>query len=93
MQQQEPLESIIYIFDDKGHDAELAAIFTALWCHLGKSPTKYDQALCTQLPKVNNANDYTLIYNKKALGIIRRKYRFNNDKPFKVSFTPLEILN
>lgn len=93
MQQQQPLESLIYIFDDKGHDAELAAIFTALWCHLGKSPTKQDQSLCTQLPKEDNINDYTLIYNKKALGIIKRKYKLNQERPFKVSFTPFEILN
>lgn len=91
--EQTPIEKTICVWTDQGQDAEFAAIHGALHYHLGFLPLMIHHAQCTQLPRKDFPNQYTLLFQKQALGIIRKIYRLGNDRPFKVSFTPLPILN
>ncbi len=89
----QPTEQTICVWGSEGQDAELAAIHGALYVLLGEMPLMTDYAQCTQIPRKDFPNQYTLVYKKKALGIIRKIYSAKQPQPYKVSFTPLAILN
>lgn len=75
-------------------DAEKEVIVCVLIRLLDRIPTMEDYNLLSVIKKEGEFFKYTLCYNKKALGEIRRKYKYPEyPELLTVSFTPLFVLN